>query len=259
MSGDMMQDIRRLEREVAQLKTQIRRPDRAISAWSTAVSMALNCPGIVEFWQFGNYDKNSGEVYGLAQGRNLTRNNGVNFGWSGLVPFADFNGVDHYFSRTDEAQLDLTSATATQGVMAFGWFNIQRLGTAEMLLGKSSGASTNYNFYLYKTSTNYIQANVWDGTTQAVSTSALPVSTGWHYLGMIWNTSKISVFVNDIETSITASIPTTSNNSTAAFAIGARDGGTLPFDGLVSCAFLGQRTAQSFLTTFYEMTRGQYE
>lgn len=50
MSGDMMQTIQRLEREVAQLKTQIRRPDRTSQGWALAISLYLHLPGLLGLW-----------------------------------------------------------------------------------------------------------------------------------------------------------------------------------------------------------------
>ena len=259
MNGETVQLINQLERRISKIESQIVRPAGDIVSWSTAVGMALNFPGVVEVWQFGNYDKSSGQVYGLAQGRHLTRVNGVNFGWSGLIPFADLNGTNHYFSRADEAQLDMVSATSTQGIMTFGWFHIQRLATSEILISKASGATTNFNYYLHKASNDRIYANIWDGTTQHAAESSTTITTGWHHLGMIWNSSKIGVWLDGKETSITTSIPVASNNSTAAFVVGAFDGGSSPFDGLVPFIFLGQRTAETFMSTFYQMTRAQFE
>lgn len=197
------------------------------TAWMQAVSAHLYLPGLRGFWPFSSTDE-SENAYDLSgQGRTLTPQNGATTAVpaDSIFPYASLlSSASRYFSRADEAGLDIT------GELTFGgWFYFTTTPASSMgLLSKNEPTGNQRAYTLFKLSTNAIRFQVSsNGTATTAVDSTATVATGtWYFIaGRYTPSSELAIWLDDEKTINTTSIPAAIFDSSAGFAVGRTDGG----------------------------------
>lgn len=239
--------LTRLERQVANLAVA----ENGFTMGDVIGTLQM-FPELRGFWPLSSVNE-SGNLLDLSgQGRTLTNGGTTPRALlNNIVPYATLNGASQYFSRADEAGLDIT------GNLTLGaWFYINTTGT-RVLMSKENGAG-NRSFQLYTTTT---KLNGWvstDGTATALETTTGDYAAAtWQLVAMRFTPStEIAVFKNLVKETNTVGIPATIFNGNGSFYIGRNSGGSyLP--GRVALPFLcAGLVPDSLLARFYEVSRG---
>lgn len=195
------------------------------------------------FWPFSSTYGSAYDISG--QGRTLTNNGSITTTQYGPAVYGDLNGSSQYWSRADEAGLEVGGVGLTLG----GWFRFDALGTANLegLIGKHNATGDQRSYGLILNSSSGIRFQVSsDGTSVSVSqidSSGTLVVNTWYFIVGTWEAStRISIWINGVETYSTSSVVATSFDSTAAFEIGRRNIASSYVNGQHSFCFLCGRT-----------------
>lgn len=238
-------------------------------AFADACSMFLTLPGLVGFWP-GSAVGTAGLLNDLSgNGLQMNNNNGVLFSaeTSSLIPWLEFDGVNQYFSRADEAILDISGteayvATPIQGITLGGWFWFDAIGVTYGLMSKFvTGGQASYR--MRRDSNNRVFFLVSSDGTNEVGTSSVdaPNTTAgaWFFcVGRAINGTTITVFLNGIENEGGAAPPAPIFNSTSDFEIGRMNAGSY-LNGRASMCFLCAAAVPTVhLTTLYQWTRPMF-
>lgn len=239
--------VAELQNELARLRQQFeafRRTQRGrelqdelqeARAWSEAVGRTLLLPGLRAFWPFSSADQ-AGSVYDLSgQGRTLTMNGDPTFGFSGLAPYTALDGAGDYFSRADEAGLDVTGSLT---LLAWVWFT-NTASTTEHCLAKW-GASGQRSYSLLRGSAGRINSYVsGDGSSLTYIAGETVGACTWVHAALRFTPgTELAVFVNHVKAVNTTGIPASIFNSTEALNLGGRAGGAEPMTGRLCLASL---------------------
>lgn len=229
----------------------------AYDATALKIAAALQLlPELRGLWAFSSVNE-SGNIIDLSgQGRTLTNNGTATRAIlpSGL-PYAIYNGSTQYFSRADEAGLDITGALTIGG-----WFYAAALADVG-LIGKFAFTAGNYKSYLLRIldATGAIRFTVSaDGSASVAINTATGIATGsWHFIaGRFTPSTEIAVFVDGVKTVNTTSIPASLYNSNQPLQIGAYDAGTKLFTGRSAPCFLSAAAIpDDLLYAHYAMAR----
>lgn len=204
-------------------------------AWGHLAGMYA-LPGLRGYWPLSSVDEN-GDVYDLSgQGRLLTNNSSLQFGVSGLAPYAIHDGSADYLSRADEAGLDITGAL-TVGC----WVRVNALGVDYFVMGKAAIGVSN-SFFLFRplSPDGFYFAISNDGSLLYVTLSAASSVVGqWHYLvGRFTPSTEVALFMDGVKVTVTTSIPATIFNSAQPLTVGADGAGSNVLDGDTALPFL---------------------
>ena len=222
-----------------------------------AIGTHLALPQLRGFWPMSSID-DSFNAYDLSgQNRTLTANSltSASFGTSSLTPYVDFDGTADYYSRADEAGLDLGN-DLTSG----GWFYFDGTSTTSQIIGKGV-SGTNISFKMTQTNAD-LASVVHDGTSADTKTYTSQIVAGWHHLVQVayldTNIKHLIYFDGEALAEQTSSL-TTINNSTAAFTIGSISGGGNYFDGRASMCFICNTIlTAAHVAALFSVSRGLY-
>lgn len=200
-------------------------------AWETMAAKFQGLPGLRGFWSMGSLDGTGGTGDLSGQARALTYNgNPVYNLYDSIVPYIDFDGVDDYLDRADEAGTSITGsetfiASSVRGLTVGGWFWLDALsgGTPRGLIGKNVVVGNQRSYTIFLTSTDILQFAISsNGTATTTVNSTVGAQIGqWMFLvGRFIPSREIAIFVNGTKTTNTTSIPSSIFDSTAAFEIG---------------------------------------
>lgn len=224
-----------------------------------------NLPGLRGLWTPGSVD-NGGSMFDRSgQGRTLTYNGNPQLDiHNDLVPFWDHDGVGDYFSRIDEAGLDVTGAegavaAARRGLTVGGWFKVDALATRYGLLNKylSAGNQRAWALWVFETGTAATFYTSGDGlnVTGIISATTPLVAGEWTFIAGRYMTNLSSaVFVNE-QSWTDAAVSATLFNSTAAFEIGRFDGGSALAGGCAVAFMCGCALSDTLLKHLYNAGR----
>jgi len=218
-------------------------------AWKSAVSQHQALPGLRGFWPTSSFD-DAGDMYDLGgQGRTLTLNGDPLYGIDGLAPLILLDGVGDYFSRADEAGLDITGTESyigatRRGLTLGGWYKFSNVaGATEYMLSKwDSSVADQRSYRLNRNVAGAIGFGVSSLGTLAsvtsVTTTSSPAADEWFFgAGRFDNTNnEIEVWYNS--ESATAAYGNTIFSGTADFNMGARHNGNDLMTGRLSLQFL---------------------
>ena len=216
-------------------------------------------PELRGLWTAGNVNESGNLIDISGQGRTLT-NNGTTprAVYNNLVPYCDFNGTTQYFSRADEAGLDIT------GALTFGgWFWLDAIGADTALIAKNVPTGNQRGYVLNAlASTAYPQMGVsLNGTTlDKTIAGTTAMGTGrWNFVvGRYIPSIQMDIVCNAARDYTTSGVPASIFNNTGAFTIGNRDGGQW-LDGRCAVAFLCSAAASvEVLNTIFQQTRGYF-
>jgi len=227
-------------------------------AWVNAASAMLMLPNLRAGWTFASSDEN-GHVYDISgQGRIITNHNVVPFYKLALCNYADFTPASsHYFSRVDEAGLDILNGFT---ILSWVWFDV--LGVAYAIGGKWLSAGNQRSYLLYKGVGNNIEFYISSLGTAASTISVISASTITtskpHFVAGRFNPStELAVFLDNEKTISVAGIPAAIFNSTAEYDVGAYENGTVAFiDGRITLmALCATELTDAQIFSFYHWTR----
>lgn len=232
-------------------------------AWGNAVSAFLMLPGLRGCWPMSSFNE-AGNCYDVSgQGRTLTYNGNPKYSRTGLAPILILDGTGDWLNRADEAGLDITGLETqvnNPGLTLGGWFNFNRLVTAESCTGKwSVAAQTSYE--IYKTNANVLQFGVTnDGSTVVAVNSTVAATTGaWKFIvGRFIPSTELAIWVNDVKTINVVGIPASLFSGTSAFEIGHIVGGS-PLQASISLQFLcGSALPDVIISSLYQQTKALF-
>lgn len=173
-------------------------------------------PGLRGFWPYSSINE-AGTAYDQSnQGRHLTNNNASPRAFlANGMPYFTLNGTNQYWSRADEAGLDIT------GQLTFGgWF----LPTTRNAYISKLAASGNYS-YMLDTDNNkarLIVSSTGANAPQVVSVADIS-TTNWNFIvGRFTPSTEQTVFLNNVKSSVTVGVVASIFNSAAILAVGAR-------------------------------------
>lgn len=228
-----------------------------------AVTAFLSLPGLRGFWPL-NLFSHSGATYDLGVfSQDLTYNGNGTYGYTSPYTYFNFDGTGDYFNRADNVYLDITGtetyvASARRGLMMGGWFNFDDVSRTEDLMGKRSGGG-DFSYYLRNIASfpKFFISN--DGTTTTTVTSTVSLTNDtWYFIWCGYDPSSVmDIFIDNVRTRQTTSIPASIYNGAGDFRIGARNGGNNPFDGqALFCALCCTYPSSDIPLALFEKTRG---
>lgn len=215
-------------------------------------------PELRGLWMASNVNESGNLLDLTGQGRTLTNNASTPRAvYNNIVPYCDLNGSTQYFSRADEAGLDITGALTIGG-----WFWLDTIAADTALVGKQTPTGNQRGYILNALNTTaYAQMLVSvDGVnnTTVASTTGQGVSRWCFVAGRFTPSTELAVFVNTIKAVNTTSIPASIFNNTAPLTIGSRAPGQW-LDGRFAIAFLCSAVASDqALATIFQQTRGYF-
>lgn len=219
----------------------------------------LSLPGLAGLWGAMSIDQ-ANNLYDLSgQGRTLTATGTTALGTvNGLAGYMTLDGSTTFWSRADEAGLDLTGALS---ILAWVYFT-NAASAQEVILSKGNGAAAGTAYWLNRQATGEARGLVSTGAAfvSAIGTSVLAAST-WYLVGMRYDpTVDVVCFVNGrAETTTTASVPASTVNSANQLVIGNYDAGALDMAGRVAVAALCRAALrESLVSSVYQQTRGWF-
>lgn len=225
------------------------------STFGDVVSAFLLIPQLRGLWPFSSVNETNDVLDLSAQGRTVSDVAAPAFGVQDLVPYATLNGTTQYFTRADEAGLDITG-----GITFGGWFRVGVVATNKSVMGKWSTTGNQRSYFLQQLNTNSVQAGISStGVNVFVSVSSNTVALNqWHFIvGRFIPSTSVSIFMNGTFTTNSTGIPAAIFNSTAAFDIGDLVAPTSPFNGRVTLCFLSATNlSDDYIRSLYNISRG---
>lgn len=218
-----------------------------------AVSLHQYLPGLRGFWPVSSIDSSGNLIDLSGQSRTLTLTGTPTFQLDKtllhLFPMAILNGSTDYFTRADEAGLDILGTESYIGSTANGltlgiWVKFDdAVGSAEHIIGKWDASGNQRAYRLSRKTTGEITFEMSSNGTASTSVDSTTVTSAgvwYHCVGRFDPSNEIAVFVNGEKNSNTTTIPIAIFNSTAAFRIGANSNGTPSeyMDGQFALPFL---------------------
>lgn len=246
------------DKRLADLEAWRRKID-SIPLSRSFVDPFLLLPELRGLWMASNVNESGNLLDLTGQGRTLTNNGTTTRAvYNNLVPYCDLNGSTQYFSRADEAGLDITGALTICG---WNWFDVIA-GSARVLAAKAT-AAPNIAYALYSSAagvpSGYVSVDGTNLTIHTLSTVTFSVSR-WYFFAITFTPSVELRLLVDQETSAnTTSIPAAIANTNAAFSVGAAATPGSYLDGRIPIvALCAAAASQQALTTIFQQTRGYF-
>lgn len=274
MSGYGSAVQRRPDELVDILRADFQHRNEPNLAWKSAVSAALNMPGLIGLWTMANIDFGTGNAFDLSgNGATLTNNNSCGFGGSQLAPFVGFNGANQHLSIADagaggwgdilgnETYID----NSRRGLTVGGWFLIDTVdATNQFLIGKGNNTVANTAYLItLPAGTTAPQFAVSNGVAFNAMTSATAIGTGvWGCVVARYTaaTQTCDLWTNGNQDTDAVGVPAAPLvDNVLNFQIGARPAPDRYLDGAASLCFLcamSVRDAHAF--SFFHQTRAMY-
>ena len=236
-------------------------------AMAKTLSVMSLLPGLRGLWTFSSFDEN-GDVFDMSgQGRTLSLVGDPLYNKRGLAPYAELDGTGDWFTRADEAGLDILASEtyvkgSIRGITLGGWVWFDNAaGAQESFMAKWAGAGQR-SYQIRRLIAGTMQFRIIDGAaaTQSVTGTTVTQANTWYFVqGQLDRVNNVvRIHVNGVET--TAAVPgaTVIANSNAPFQIGANNG-TNPMTGRVSNCFLcATALSVSARQTVYHQSRSLY-
>ena len=234
-------------------------------ALATARHLAL--PMLRGMWNFASVD-NTGAIYDMSeQDRTLTYNGNPVFDNNDLVPYATLDGVGDYFSRADEAGLDITGTetyveATKRGVSLGGWFYLTDITASRGLIGKWASPANRSYLLWFSFGALAFQFSVSAGGAVIVSSpsTVTPTTGEWHFIAGTFDPSAtMNIYVGNVKTTLAAGVPANAFSGNGPFEIGSRDGGLIPLIGSASyCWLCASFLSDAHISGIYQNTRALF-
>lgn len=229
------------------------------------VAPFLALPGLRGLWPMSAFDSagNAQDVSG--HGHHLTYNGNPVYGYDGLVPYIDFDGVGDYLDRADEADFDILGSEShigavCKGLTLGGWFYIHTMPAAAqyprlMSKGTTTGSARSYALYVDVNRVVFLISA--DGATFCLAET--PIAPGiWTFVaGRYKPGTESAVFCNEVVATNVTSIPASLYDAAVGFGIGGQADGTKLIEARASlCWFSAAAVADEWLGALFQQTRG---
>lgn len=240
---------------------------RKVQVLSTST---LGLPGLRGGWLASDFDEN-GNLFDISeQDRVLSYTGNPLFGYDDYIPRVTLDGTGDYFTRADEAGLDITGTetyieTAYRGLSMGGWFTLSTLANYAIFMSKWMGLNDlSYALWFDQPAVNLAAAITSGGSAATqlnIASSITPVVNTWYFLAMTFDPStSLNMYVNDTKDSVTVGVPANVFSGAAAFEIGnAGSGAGAELAGKFSAGFLcSMFLSDEIIFDFFAATRDLY-
>lgn len=225
----------------------------ATNAYGQYLSACMALPELRGLWGFSSVNE-SGNVLDLSgQGRTLTNNGAAVRGITATgVPYALLNGSTQYFSRADEAGLDITA-----GLTVGGWFSVNTAPAAINGLIVKEGA---YGLYTDATNRRLVGFVIGTAGTYLVIDNVFTTLSQLAFCVVRFDpaTTELAVFANGqkaVNTSAGSYIANTGN----ALTLGSFNGGSLPASASVlGCVLAAGVVPDALITNLWNIGRNAF-
>jgi hypothetical protein len=204
-------------------------------------------------------------------GNHLSYQGNLEHTYSGVVPNWKLDGTGDYFSITDAASgndfdvlgTEAYIAAAARGLTVMLWCYVEETGTLENLIAKWGAAGSRaYRLFLNATD-QFVMRFSDDGTNSDGATSSAVTMDAWYFVaGRVDPGSSVDVFVGSstgLEETNQATARASIRNTATDLNVGARAGGTEPFQGRVAlCAVCAAQLSNSIISSVFEQTRAAF-
>lgn len=224
-------------------------------------------PGLIGYWSFSVVQLSTGDVYDLSgQGRDLTRNGTPTFYNNEKTSYATFNGTTDFFSRPDEADMDITGTeiifgSDDRGLTMGGWFRFKSLSLTQYLLSKFDSA-TERSFFLNLNSLGVLRGGISGDGINVYKALLTPLENTWQFYVLRYSSSnlEIKLWINSESATETASIPSSIHSGLAPFRISARESPEQSFfNGDASHVFFSANAlSDATIEALYQKSRGLF-
>jgi len=250
------------------LTTEIGREDYA--AFSRIVSNRYALPGTRAFWPTSVVDYTAPHLTDIAHGYDLTANNGAVAGYTGLIPYIFTDGVNQSCSRADApGWADIIGnetifEAAARGLTFISWVRFTNaIAADESIMSKWTAGGNQKAYRLWRHNSGILRGQITtDGATNfTIDSTGTLADSLWYHVALQYNPStKLSVWINGVETTIGVAVPATIFNSNSIFELGAANAGTVQFmDGRQSMASLHANfLSNAIIATSFEQERALY-
>jgi len=231
------------------------------------VSPIMALPGIRGAWPLSSFD-DVGDAYDVSgQGRTLTNNNAVGYGYEGVIPYALFSdgAPPEYLSRADEPGLDVSGAEAVvvpgaKGMTVGGLFYFESLGADEQYCIAKYVATDNGSWRIkIDNAASVVRGWVTNtGVNYSCGLGLTLTTQTWNFIVLRFTPStEIKLWVNTLTQKDTTGIPANIDGSACAFTIGADGVGDYGLDGRASHAFYSACSlSDTIIEAMYYALRG---
>lgn len=236
-------------------------------AWKSAVASCLALPGLRGFWPMSAVGVSGQAIDLQGLGNHLTLNGNPQFSYENLIPYCQYDGTGDYHDITDAASgnafdilgTEVFVETAERGLTIATWVYPEETGTLETFMGKW-GAAGARAFRLYLDAADQFNFEISDdGTNSDVAISVAVTMNAWYrVVGRFRPGTFVDIFVNGVEVNQATARAAIFNTATN-FEVGARAGGTEPFQGRISLAPISvMQLSTSIITADYQQQRAMF-
>ena len=236
-------------------------------AWKSAVSSYMYLLGLRGLWPMSAFNATGDTIDQSGNMRTLTYNGSLVYSNSNLLSHIDFDGINDFLSRGDEAGLDILGTesyvnASFRGLTLGGWFFISSLDAASQGLitkGTSVAATSAYEMFIFAT-TDVPRFRVSNGAYVGIDGPVLTTGIWYFIVGRYIPSTSVSIFVNETESLNVVGVPASISNVGAGFEIGAfHPGNILHFHGRASLCFLcAAALPNGVIGTLFENTRAMF-
>lgn len=251
------------------LDTSFLRNDDKLNRFGNVVSSFQNIPGLVGFWPMSNPQRSTGNARDFGQGGlDLTYNGNPTYNYfEDFIPYLELDGTGDFLDRADETDLDVLGTetiynSSVRGITIGGWFWTDTLISVDGLIGKWDGTGDQRSYSLIRNADFFNfrvnSTGISPGGNYDSNASATIVTGRWYFVvGRFIPSISISIIVNGIAiTKTSGSPPAAIFNSTAAFEIGAVEGGANFLPGRASLCFLSANAlSDAFINGLFQQSR----
>lgn len=249
------------DQDVQELSARFQRRYEAQFAWKSSCSVSQVIPGSRGSWPMSVISSGSAiDISDLEN--NLSPTNAPTFGYDGLAPYVQFDGINQTLVHIDAADFDIIGNEAyviNNGLTMGGWFYADASLITTQLMGKgAAGLAGCYGLQFLATGAVITALTNGAALEQVTSANVIADST-WFYAVVQWNPStEHAVWLNRTKTTGGSALAVLQNNA-VAFQIGAYNGVNLPFPGRashcwLSCNFL----SDAIIASIFEQQRALF-
>jgi hypothetical protein len=183
------------------------------------------------YWNFSDPISYSGTstVFDLENNSNGTIMNSPLSGDTGCGTFVDFNGTTQYiYSNTDLSSFFTgVSPNKSEVTSIFMWIYPKGNGVIVSEVGASNSLA-GWHTSIIEMVSGTLKFGLWNGTTNSVVTSSIPTPfNNWYYVGMTYDGSSLTAYVNGVSAgNITFNRIAPYNSGTGLFYLLAHEDGT---------------------------------
>ncbi len=185
----------------------------------------INLPGLRGYWPMSTVDFLGNAKDHSAGSSDLSRSGSPTFGYDG-DPFVQCGVASDFLQGSTSAQ-DVTGveawmAPSIRGLTVGCWVKVDATPANVGGMVSIYGAASQRSFALFWNSSNEALFGVSGAGTVVVNVASPASAVGvWAFVvGRFTPSTEVAVFVNDVKTVVTASVPASAFNSTQAFEVG---------------------------------------